>query len=269
MIDHSSVPALDPQRQTTSQLCADRPHPLPQALRDAQAEQRVLDTLLAQAQAQADVTRVIMQQHRAGQELLKFHLSLGLHDIGMIARGERSDAARLQAAERLVTRVGRVIHPRRWPLVRDEAAQQAALHHGGDVSAEVRQRTITALFELLPQHYHGIMSGPYDTAYPQLRRKLQAAVTRDFLGPRWTRRQRSGEILVPPERLPQRALQVQDLPALDDLFHNVAFSPREVEILERLFAKASLDEIAADLGITKATLYVHCHNIRQKVARRR
>jgi hypothetical protein len=269
MIDHSDVPALDPQRHTTNQLHADGHPALPQILREAQAQQRVLGTLLAQAKAQADVTRVFMQRHRAGHALLKFHLSLGLHDIGMISRGERSDAERLQAAERLVKRVWPVIHRLRWPSVRDEAEQQAALHHGGNVSAEVKQRIITALFEILPQDYHDIMSRPYYTVYPRLRQKLQGAVTRDFLGPQWSGRQRPRETLVPPEQLQRIALHVQDLPAVDDLFHQVAFSPREVEILERLFAKASFDDIAADLGITKATLSVHCHNIRQKVARRR
>jgi hypothetical protein len=187
----------------------------------------------------------------------------------MISRGERSEAERLQAADRIVKRVWPVIHPRRWPFIRAEAEQQAELHHGGDVSAEVRQRIIAALFEILPQQYGEVKSRPYYATYPWLRNKLQAAVTRDLLGAQWTRRQHPRKHRVPPKRLQQRPFHVQDLPALDDLFHGVAFTPREEAILERLLAQESIEDIAADLGVTKATIYVHCYNIRQKVSSRR
>jgi hypothetical protein len=265
MIAHSCLPAIDIQLHTTSQLLADRLNPMQQTLRAAQAHQRALDALRAQAKTQAHVAAFIMQQNRASHEFVINLLSWSFTDIGMIAQGEQSEAERLQAAGRIVKRLGRVIHPLRWPSVRDEAEQQADLHYGGDVSAEVRQRTIAALFEILPQQYDDIRLGPYYTTYTKLRRKLQAAVTRDFLGPQWTRRQRPREMLVPPESLQRISLHVQDLPELDEIFHSVAFSPREVEIFERLLAEESIDDIAAHLGVTKATIYVHCHNMRKKV----
>jgi hypothetical protein len=67
------------------------------------------------------------------------------------------------------------------------------------------------------EHYGDVMSLPFYAVYRRLRTRLQAVVTEDFLGPKWTRRQRGTpgqegdsviappqEICVPPEALPHR-----------------------------------------------------------------
>src|SRR5262249_11280327 len=67
-----------------------------------------------------------------------------LHDIGIVACPERPESERLEAASRIVKRLGKVIHSKRMPSIEYEARQQAEFHHGGNVDEEIRQRTITA-----------------------------------------------------------------------------------------------------------------------------
>ena len=204
-----------------------------------------------------------------------------LHDIGIVARPERSESERLEAATRIVKRLGKVIHPKRMPSIEHEARQQAEFHHGGNVDEEIRQRTITAVFEVVLTQYGGIMSLPFYAVYPRLRTRLQTVVTKDFLGPKWTRRQRRPprqegdkfivpprEILVSPEALPDRPYSVEDLPVLDDLIRSAALSPREAEILTLLYKGESISEIATHLGLAQGTLYWHTHNIRKKFSHR-
>jgi hypothetical protein len=202
------------------------------------------------------------------------------HDIGIVARPERSESERFEAAMRIVKRLGKVIHPKRMSAIEHEARQQAEFHHGGNVAEEIRQRTITALVEFVLEHYGDMRSWPCDTVYRRLRRRLQAVVTEDFLGPKWTRCQRRKpqqegdriivpprEILVPLEALLNQPYNIEDLPIVDDLIRSATLSPREAEIFTLLSKGDSISEIATHLGITQDTLYWHHCNIRKRFSR--
>jgi hypothetical protein len=204
------------------------------------------------------------------------------YEIRIVARPERPESERLAAAARIVKRLGKVIHPKRRPYIEHEARQQADFRHGGNVAEEIRQRTITALFEVVLGHYDALMSLPPYAVYPRLRALLESVVTEDFLGPKWSRRQRRKprqegnriivpprEILVPLEALLNQPYSVEDLPIVDDLIRSAALSPREAEILTLLSRGDSISEIATHLGVAPGTLYWHRHNIRKKLSHHR
>jgi Response regulator containing a CheY-like receiver domain and an HTH DNA-binding domain len=187
-----------------------------------------------------------------------------LGDAYTIGNDSLTQSTRLQAATRLGTHVGRVIHKRRLPYLEPEIMRRAHLFHRS-FRCELDYRKLEAIYDVC-----GVGSPlgqvSLEKFFRTLRSRLQTSVTNDVLGEGWATTQQREE-LVSPEDLSQFPHQVEALPDLTEIVRTLDLSQREQEILEYFLVGHTMKDIAALLGVPANNIHQHAYNIRQKAAR--
>jgi DNA-binding CsgD family transcriptional regulator len=178
-----------------------------------------------------------------------------------------SDAKRVLAANRVADQLGRVIHPRRWRWVKPVLHE---LIHGPDLKAGLREIILARLFEAaeLAANY-SLSQG--DEVKRQLRRQINDAATKDFLGPEWRRRFHEtrdlDEMLRPDPLSFQGVSHLETRLTLDRLVRQAHLTRAEAEVFALVRCGATSEEVATQLS--KAPTTVRVLLLRSKAKMRR
>lgn len=161
----------------------------------------------------------------------------------------RSDQERIAAAERVAARLGRFIHPKRWPAILP-ALQAEAKTRGTSPKAVRLEKTVNALFA---EAEAALPASNLGEAYRILRTRLNKIVTVDVLGLDWRRETTE----VDPDILSddRRALnRIEAKIEASQLIARVNLAPLEAQVMRRHIQGVQSTETADELGKADATI---------------